>query len=147
MPSPILPLKLRELNKLWWTSKVGKIETSLGGSKWFRLPRFSSRYGQQTSPKPLFLDGAWIFFWLFMGFFRETMVFFTCPGVDDLYTDPQIHTASSGTTRFGRGNMGLRGMALFFASHRCWVQTGHGKLGPEREPKKRPTSPGDIPWL
>eukprot|EP00435_Cladocopium_sp_Y103_P058622 s373_g20.t1 len=40
-------------------------------------------------------------------------------GVDDLYTDPQIHTASSTPTRFGRGNMGLRGMALFFASHRC----------------------------
>eukprot|EP00434_Breviolum_minutum_P017525 symbB.v1.2.015467.t1/scaffold1158.1/size134810/4 len=42
-------------------------------------------------------------------------------GVDDLYTDPQIHTASESTTnpRFGRGNMGLRGMALFFASHRC----------------------------
>ncbi|CAK8987947.1 Eukaryotic elongation factor 2 kinase (eEF-2 kinase) (eEF-2K) (Calcium/calmodulin-dependent eukaryotic elongation factor 2 kinase) [Durusdinium trenchii] len=41
-------------------------------------------------------------------------------GVDDLYTDPQIHTASgSSGPRFGRGNMGLRGMALFFASHRC----------------------------
>ncbi|CAJ1330292.1 unnamed protein product [Effrenium voratum] len=39
-------------------------------------------------------------------------------GVDDLYTDPQIHTASGGS-RFGRGNMGLRGIALFFASHRC----------------------------
>ena len=44
-------------------------------------------------------------------------------GVDDLYTDPQIHTASESTTnpRFGRGNMGLRGMALFFASHRSSV--------------------------
>lgn len=40
-----------------------------------------------------------------------------CQGVDDLYTDPQIHTASGGS-RFGRGNMGLRGIALFFASHR-----------------------------
>eukprot|EP00928_Gymnodinium_smaydae_P061335 TRINITY_DN45432_c0_g1_i1.p1 TRINITY_DN45432_c0_g1~~TRINITY_DN45432_c0_g1_i1.p1 ORF type:complete len:588 (+),score=135.73 TRINITY_DN45432_c0_g1_i1:51-1814(+) len=38
-------------------------------------------------------------------------------GVDDLYTDPQIHTASG--ERYGRGDMGLRGMALFFASHRC----------------------------
>lgn len=44
-------------------------------------------------------------------------------GVDDLYTDPQIHTASSKTPRFGRGNMGLRGMALFFASHRSLVKT------------------------
>ncbi|CAE7467187.1 Eef2k [Symbiodinium sp. CCMP2456] len=39
-------------------------------------------------------------------------------GVDDLYTDPQIHTAASSAS-FGRGNMGIRGIALFFASHRC----------------------------
>ncbi|CAE7456145.1 Eef2k [Symbiodinium sp. CCMP2592] len=39
-------------------------------------------------------------------------------GVDDLYTDPQIHTATSSAS-FGRGNMGIRGIALFFASHRC----------------------------
>lgn len=38
-------------------------------------------------------------------------------GVDDLYTDPQIHSAD--VNAYGRGNMGLRGMALFFASHRC----------------------------
>ena len=46
-------------------------------------------------------------------------------GVDDLYTDPQIHTASESTANprgMGRGNMGLRGMALFFASHRSSVQ-------------------------
>jgi len=38
-------------------------------------------------------------------------------GVDDLYTDPQIHTICG--ERYGRGDMGLRGAALFFSSHRC----------------------------
>ncbi|PAA59554.1 hypothetical protein BOX15_Mlig021138g1 [Macrostomum lignano] len=38
-------------------------------------------------------------------------------GVDDIYTDPQIHTA--GGTEFGDGNLGVRGMALFFQSHTC----------------------------
>ncbi|XP_066465586.1 eukaryotic elongation factor 2 kinase isoform X3 [Tiliqua scincoides] len=38
-------------------------------------------------------------------------------GVGDLYTDPQIHT--EGGTDFGDGNLGVRGMALFFHSHTC----------------------------
>ena len=38
-------------------------------------------------------------------------------GVGDLLTDPQIHTLSG--SGYGRGNMGLRGMALFFATHKC----------------------------
>ncbi|MGH0161893.1 UNVERIFIED_CONTAM: hypothetical protein FKN15_042038 [Acipenser sinensis] len=38
-------------------------------------------------------------------------------GVGDLYTDPQIHTECG--TDFGDGNLGLRGMALFFHSHLC----------------------------
>ncbi|XP_069501709.1 eukaryotic elongation factor 2 kinase isoform X3 [Ambystoma mexicanum] len=38
-------------------------------------------------------------------------------GVGDLYTDPQIHTESG--TDFGDGNLGVRGMALFFYSHAC----------------------------
>lgn len=38
-------------------------------------------------------------------------------GVGDLYTDPQIHTARG--TEYGDGNLGLRGMALFFHSHVC----------------------------
>lgn len=35
----------------------------------------------------------------------------------DLYTDPQIHTASG--MGYGDGNLGTRGMALFFHSHIC----------------------------
>ncbi|XP_068610487.1 eukaryotic elongation factor 2 kinase isoform X2 [Brachionichthys hirsutus] len=38
-------------------------------------------------------------------------------GVGDLYTDPQIHTEHG--TDFGDGNLGVRGMALFFHSHLC----------------------------
>ncbi|CAG0922754.1 unnamed protein product, partial [Notodromas monacha] len=38
-------------------------------------------------------------------------------GVGDLYTDPQIHTVSG--TEYGDGNLGTRGMGLFFHSHVC----------------------------
>ncbi|VDL60897.1 unnamed protein product [Hymenolepis diminuta] len=38
-------------------------------------------------------------------------------GVGDLYTDPQIHTSDG--LGYNDGNLGLRGMALFFHSHRC----------------------------
>lgn len=35
----------------------------------------------------------------------------------DLYTDPQIHTASA--KEYGEANLGAKGMALFFSSHIC----------------------------
>ena len=38
-------------------------------------------------------------------------------GVGDLYTDPQIHTSEG--TEYGDGNLGVKGMALFFHSHSC----------------------------
>ncbi|OQR69442.1 eukaryotic elongation factor 2 kinase-like [Tropilaelaps mercedesae] len=38
-------------------------------------------------------------------------------GVGDLYTDPQIHTFDG--TDFNEGNLGVKGMALFFQSHLC----------------------------
>lgn len=38
-------------------------------------------------------------------------------GVGDLYTDPQIHTSHG--TEYGDGNLGTKGMALFFHSHVC----------------------------
>merc|ERR1719284_1052766 len=38
-------------------------------------------------------------------------------GVGDLWTDPQIHTHIG--TDYGNGNLGTRGMALFFYSHVC----------------------------
>ena len=41
----------------------------------------------------------------------------TVAGVGDLYTDPQMHTLDC--SRFGDGNLGAKGMALFFGSHCC----------------------------
>ncbi|KRY01949.1 Eukaryotic elongation factor 2 kinase, partial [Trichinella pseudospiralis] len=38
-------------------------------------------------------------------------------GVGDLYTDPQIHTSDG--IGYGDGNLGTKGMALFFYSHSC----------------------------
>lgn len=38
-------------------------------------------------------------------------------GVGDIYTDPQIHTLDG--KGFGSGNLGLRGMAMFFRTHEC----------------------------
>lgn len=38
-------------------------------------------------------------------------------GVGDLYTDPQIHTAAG--KEYGNGNLGTKGMALFFHTHIC----------------------------
>ena len=45
------------------------------------------------------------------------MIVVDIQGVGDLWTDPQIHT--SGGTEYGDGNLGSRGMALFFHSHIC----------------------------
>lgn len=39
------------------------------------------------------------------------------PGVGDLYTDPQIHTEDG--LQYGSANLGTKGMALFFNTHRC----------------------------
>jgi len=38
-------------------------------------------------------------------------------GVNDLYTDPQLHSIDS--TKYGSGNLGRKGIALFFYTHRC----------------------------
>eukprot|EP00286_Rhodomonas_abbreviata_P017072 CAMPEP_0181325778 /NCGR_PEP_ID=MMETSP1101-20121128/21123_1 /TAXON_ID=46948 /ORGANISM="Rhodomonas abbreviata, Strain Caron Lab Isolate" /LENGTH=257 /DNA_ID=CAMNT_0023434141 /DNA_START=63 /DNA_END=832 /DNA_ORIENTATION=+ len=38
-------------------------------------------------------------------------------GVEDLYTDPQIHSVDG--EGFGTGNMGLPGIQKFFSTHRC----------------------------
>lgn len=38
-------------------------------------------------------------------------------GVGNLWTDPQIHTAEG--KDYGDGNLGIKGMGLFFHSHTC----------------------------
>eukprot|EP00756_Hemistasia_phaeocysticola_P019792 Hpha_TRINITY_DN15681_c1_g4::TRINITY_DN15681_c1_g4_i2::g.101171::m.101171/K08292/EEF2K; elongation factor 2 kinase len=46
-----------------------------------------------------------------------TLMVVDIQGVGDLYTDPQIHTASGDD--FGEGNLGDTGFALFFQTHVC----------------------------
>lgn len=45
------------------------------------------------------------------------MIVVDIQGVGDLWTDPQIHTSDGKT--YGDGNLGTKGMALFFHSHIC----------------------------
>ncbi|GMT32338.1 hypothetical protein PFISCL1PPCAC_23635, partial [Pristionchus fissidentatus] len=45
------------------------------------------------------------------------MIVVDIQGVGDLYTDPQVHTVAG--TDYGDGNLGTKGMALFFHSHAC----------------------------
>jgi hypothetical protein len=39
-------------------------------------------------------------------------------GVDDIYTDPQIHSLN-GLQKWGKGDMGAQGVMKFFSTHRC----------------------------
>lgn len=45
------------------------------------------------------------------------MIVVDVQGVGDLYTDPQVHTADG--RGYGDGNLGSKGMALFFHTHIC----------------------------
>jgi len=45
------------------------------------------------------------------------MIVVDIQGVGDLWTDPQVHTFDG--KGYGDGNLGVRGMALFFHSHMC----------------------------
>ena len=47
----------------------------------------------------------------------RTYFYIAVVGVGDLYTDPQIHTSDG--EGYGEANLGPRGMALFFNSHKC----------------------------
>ena len=58
-------------------------------------------------------------------------------GVGDLLTDPQIHTRAGGR---GGGDLGLRGMALFFASHRCNALCRQLRCRPFASPPTVPSS-------
>lgn len=51
-------------------------------------------------------------------FTRGKCIVVDIQGVGDLLTDPQIHSTGA-PGEFGKGNLGLRGMAMFFESHLC----------------------------
>ena len=64
-------------------------------------------------------------------------------GVQDRYTDPQIHSADG--VGFGKGNMGERGVDRFIASHRCNAVCRYLKLpplGPSTSLDEEGTMPG-----
>jgi len=48
---------------------------------------------------------------------NHTVLVCDVQGVDDLYTDPQIHTING--IGFGKGNLGPRGFEKFIETHRC----------------------------
>jgi len=48
---------------------------------------------------------------------RHKILICDIQGVADMYTDPQIHSASG--VGFGRGNLGMMGIRAFFMRHRC----------------------------
>jgi len=49
---------------------------------------------------------------------RGELIVVDIQGVGDVYTDPQIHTFNRGGD-YGLGNLGMKGIKAFFASHRC----------------------------
>ena len=63
------------------------------------------------------LSSGWHKFYKSKVLYRKHFVVIFIPGVGDLYTDPQIHTADG--KEYGEANLGPRGMALFFSSHQC----------------------------
>ncbi|KAL6055876.1 Alpha-type protein kinase domain-containing protein [Balamuthia mandrillaris] len=48
---------------------------------------------------------------------KKTLLICDIQGVNDLYTDPQIHNEDG--IGFGKGNLGERGFERFLATHRC----------------------------
>lgn len=40
-------------------------------------------------------------------------------GVNYILTDPQIHSLNNAESAYGAGNLGIEGMAAFFATHTC----------------------------
>eukprot|EP00731_Ephydatia_muelleri_P038018 Em0630g4a len=57
---------------------------------------------------------------------NHSLIVVDIQGVGDLYTDPQMHTTNLDKD-YGDGNLGPKGMALFFSSHFC--SSLCGKLG------------------
>jgi len=51
-------------------------------------------------------------------------------GVNYILTDPQIHSKNNEKTKYGEGNLGSDGMALFFHSHKCNDTCRQLKLAP-----------------
>ncbi|XP_046380334.1 eukaryotic elongation factor 2 kinase-like [Haliotis rufescens] len=97
---------------------------------------FKARKGSPLFHLEHFIEGDYVKYNSNSGFVEETirltpqafshftfersghqMIVVDVQGVGDLYTDPQIHTVEG--KDYGDGNLGCKGMALFFHSHVC----------------------------
>lgn len=97
---------------------------------------FNNREGSPLFHLEHFIEGNYIKYNSNSGFVEETcrltpqafshftfersghkLIVVDVQGVEDLYTDPQIHTEDG--KEYGDGNLGPKGMALFFHSHVC----------------------------
>ena len=66
---------------------------------------------------------------------RGEMIVVDVQGVDDLYTDPQVHSVMlSDSEKFGVGNMNFMGIASFFSTHVCNDVCRHMGLAPFSHP-------------
>jgi hypothetical protein len=74
--------------------------TNLSHSIWYVLPNLLQAFSHFTFERS-----------------GHQLIVVDIQGVGDLYTDPQIHTHNG--TGYGDGNLGTRGVALFFYSHVC----------------------------
>ena len=64
-------------------------------------------------------------------------------GVGDCYTDPQVH--SKDAQGFGKGNMGLKGINRFFATHECNSVCCHLGIDTNRKKKEKDLGTRAVP--
>ena len=76
---------------------------------------------------------------------RGEMIVVDVQGVDDLYTDPQVHSVMlSDSEKFGVGNMNFMGIASFFSTHVCNDVCRHMGLAPFSHPPAHDYELGHI---
>eukprot|EP01111_Echinosteliopsis_oligospora_P017876 TRINITY_DN7920_c0_g1_i1.p1 TRINITY_DN7920_c0_g1~~TRINITY_DN7920_c0_g1_i1.p1 ORF type:complete len:693 (-),score=209.97 TRINITY_DN7920_c0_g1_i1:70-2148(-) len=74
---------------------------------------------------------------------NQELVIIDIQGVNDFYTDPQIHTKSG--KGFGEGNLGSNGIFQFIKSHQCNPLCNFLKLDPMNPQSKRMLLRGTLP--
>jgi len=63
-------------------------------------------------------------------FTKGLMLVCDIQGVNDVFTDPQIHSHAPDGGLYGKGDLGREGMARFFETHRCNPLCAHFQLRP-----------------
>lgn len=73
---------------------------------------------------------------------RGELIVVDIQGVQDYFTDPQIHTARGAESKFGLGNLGAEGISKFLATHRCGAECKRRGLDrPGNGNRKNPLRP------